>query len=512
MSVTVKMSGDPKDILAAMQEIQKGAQRVNNEYKRLSEETKQGARFAKRAWEDSLTPMQKYHRSVVNLKSAYRDNVISQEQFKAGVAKSREELERSKQELDMVEATLVQGGKSAKIFGKNLEDGVTRSMAAITALVASLQKVREIYDEIDRARTEAHAGLEGTQFGYAELGQLSTDRMEVARLRGKAAAEFRRGVGESLDEAGAFIFQLQSTGLMEDKDLFSEMARTRLITNLESTVRETAGLMSTMGRDEVGTSTELMSKISAVSGLSREGITTILRRATVAGSQAAEMGISDEELLSGVAVLTRGRQPEEAGTQMSALLDVMLKRGIEGATFTERLQKIREETTGMTGEEQLEYFGRKEARRGFQFLSSDENLALYRQGVQMAIQGQQEDRISRQLWNQRQDPFIQQMMRERAQTNEQRFAQMMQEGMLESEDRIGEMRQDMMLRGLGVGEVGRAAIRVGQGMLPRSFTGGLRNLGGDVGEGAADAVIEKLDGIRENTEKVFRPRVPAPEQ
>lgn len=210
MSVAIKMTGDERDLVKAQERVEKGAAGITAEYKRLSKESLETQRYAKKAWEESLPPLVKYQQQMERLKAEYNANQITAEQYKAAVAK--------------VEAQHVAlgatGSKGLKAIGTELVSllGPVASIGgAITGIASSVNTWVENTREVARTTRETMKDM----VAFAAMQEPGVGRGRAMRVleASRGAATF----GEAFDIAQGMQSAMGSfeKGLAATKDIFA---------------------------------------------------------------------------------------------------------------------------------------------------------------------------------------------------------------------------------------------------------------------------------------------------
>lgn len=510
--VVVQFGGDSSKLVKSIKDVDAAANQLDQTEKRLTQSAKEMERAAIKAFKDAQTPAQEFQRKMEGLGRVFKDGKISQEEYSVAVRKVKEAYRQIPPELRNVEGNMVRLQMANKeTFGQKLLNNINAVKYAIGAVGAAAAAATRIITEMERVRSEAAQQSKDVLGGYAQLGQLSTDSGKVNELRGVARQMFASGIGENLDQASNLVFQLQSAGLMGDRSLFERAARTGLLADPSRTAKEVAGLIKNFeGIDQTGTVSDILSKASAVSAISRESIDVIVQRAAQASSEAEGVMATDEETLAAIGVLTTGKMPEQASTQLRATFRAMGVKGIEGGTFEERIKRLDEMTSTMTQAHTQELLGSSEAVAGFRFLRNQ--LPMYRQALTDMDFAVSSNAILSQLNNQESDSEIRDVVRHRATMNQLNLSRR-GTGRDELWRQRREAENEMAFREMGFSEAGigivSAATNFG-GAVQSIFDTYSPNSPQNIG-----AVLMNIwaaaKGTEKNTEKVSRPRVPAPE-
>ena len=172
-------------------------------------------------------------------------------------------------------------------------------MAGVYGLNRAYNATLSVLRSINEENREAAQFTRDAEPGLALLGQVTTGGDDFARLQRDARNIFRSGAADSLDQAARTRFQLRSAGLESDDDisLFTSLGSSRLIADLDNLARSAATIFRTLGTEEVGDTSDLISKAFGASDFATATAEEILRAASASGGSARALGLGDEEIL-----------------------------------------------------------------------------------------------------------------------------------------------------------------------------------------------------------------------
>ena len=113
-------------------------------------------------------------------------------------------------------------------------------------------------------------------------------------------------------------------------------------------VDASAALQAALGVDETGTFRNIVSKGFGASAGAPATVDQLLQASAVAGSSAAALGVTDEQLLAGIATIAKVEGPETAGVQMKQFLAGVEKKAIpqgiigKGDSLVEMITKLQQ--------------------------------------------------------------------------------------------------------------------------------------------------------------------------
>lgn len=247
--------------------------------------------------------------------------------------------------------------------------GLGRMVAQLGLVAAAAGAAKKAIGEMHRANEESAQKQRASEMGMTQLAQLSGgSKQKMLRLTDAARQLYAGGGAGSLNEAAGMIFQLESAGMFEQRDLFGSLYG---VVGSPGTMAKAANtLMTSMGKGETGGVRGILSKAMAASAFNPQAADQLLEAAAGAGVSARKLGISDEEVLAATALLAQSTgSAQEGGTQLNSLLTAMLKKGgYEGLGLSGALGKLGGK--GMSDKALIKYLGRKEAASAFGVLGA----------------------------------------------------------------------------------------------------------------------------------------------
>lgn len=361
---------------------------TSNTSRKLSREEQAAAREAKRAYEASLTPLQKHEQHVKALDGALRKKKITQEQYDAAVRKSA--------------ASLDQAGKAGNAaFGPRALSQLKSYAAGFLSINAAAGVFQRMLEEIDQKRQEWANKQKESRMGLGSLAQVATSGQDMQHLISSARQIYLAGGAESMDEAGQIVFQARSAGQESYLPLIQELKATGMVGSPQAMVKAITALQTAMGTGETGDFRGMVSKALAASASTHTSAEDLLLSTTRSAGSAAALGLSDEELLASTAVASKAmRSAEEGGTRVAAFLRALEKSPVEGATLEEKVRSI--ETLDAAGQGDL--LKDAEALQGFRLIS--QNMGLYRQTLAAQTSAVERDEVGQRLQFYMSDPAL----------------------------------------------------------------------------------------------------------
>lgn len=393
--VNIPFDGNSDRALAAVDALKKRLGELERQLtdtsessRKLSREEQQAAREAKRAYEASLTPLQKHEQHVKALDGALRKKKITQEQYDAAVRKSAASMENA-------------GKAGNAAFGPRALSQLKSYAAGFLTINAAAGVFQRVLEEIDQKRQEWANKQKESRMGLGSLAQVATSAQDMQHLIRSARQVYLAGGAESMDEAGQIVFQARSAGQESYLPLIQELKATGMVGSPQEMVKAITAIQTAMGSGETGEFRGMVSKALAASASTHTSAEDLLLSSTRAAGSAAALGISDEELLASTAVASKAmRSAEEGGTRVAAFLRALEKTPVEGATLEEKVRSI--ETLDAAGQGDL--LKDAEALQGFRLIS--QNMGLYRQTLAAQTSAVERDEVGQRLQFYMSDPAL----------------------------------------------------------------------------------------------------------
>ena len=255
-------------------------------------------------------------------------------------------------------------GTDARRAGADGAKAFMSMAAGAISFTAAVAAARHMLGLFDRDRRQAASWAKEEAAFVGPLAQLAGgDPAEMTRMR-KAVEASRTGHGLSGQAAAKLQFALESAGEAKNREIFAGLKY--IVEDPSTLVEGVTKVKKSFGVDETGNSRAVLNKMLKASGISLTKLEAFGPLAAGAAQAFAKLGSSDEELMGTLAVATQAvGQSSEAKTQLSALAQVITKKGMGGEGFIKGLAKLERAVGQLKDEEQLSYFGREEAARGF---------------------------------------------------------------------------------------------------------------------------------------------------
>lgn len=237
------------------------------------------------------------------------------------------------------------GDHSRKAFGPTAIKQIGTFAASFGTAAKTIGFVTNALREADQVRREVVQRMHTSAAGLGLLGQLAESPKEMKELVSQAKGIYREGGATDVEQAARTLFALKSAGAEEFLPLFTELKKKELVAQPDVMARSAKALMSSLGIEETGTFRDLISKAFGASKTTPAVAESLLQAAAGPGAFAKPLGLSDEELLAMVAVLSKQAKGEDpaamAGTWVRSLLKGLGEAGeFEGMSVAEILKDI----------------------------------------------------------------------------------------------------------------------------------------------------------------------------
>lgn len=338
MAAKFTLEGSGAGAVKAVQDFNKALDETEKKADKGAKASKRLEDAAKRIGE-SVDPTFKYNNQLARLVELATKAGLSTDHARLAAAKYGQELERA--------------GKSTRAaFGADVLSNIAAMAAGALSLQAVVSGLTKAVTDYVEARKAAAAEAFAARPGMGSLAQLAATapggragkEARMIELAAEARALLASGAAPDENTAGALVFEMVSAGLgKEDRAVAGQLRSRAILQNIGGAAAAYDALKSTMGKAEVGTFQEFMSKAmqgaSAAPG-SFEGLPVAAARS---GGSAATLGLSDEFVMAGTALIARARKSaEEGGTQMAAFLKQVEQSGVDtkGLTGVQIVEKI----------------------------------------------------------------------------------------------------------------------------------------------------------------------------
>jgi len=349
--VVVEMSANEAKMWQAFKRLEQAEGGAENALKRISGAAKESSREhralerdAKRVYESTRTPQERYNRDLDKLKGHLEANRISTGTYSRAVEKLGQDYRKTQQ-----------SGTAA--FGTQALSDLRGLALGMVGVSSAVYQVIAAFREMEQVREEAASKQLTDRKSFGKLAQLAGSEEEMKRFADAANRAYGIGAGETRGQAAELVFSLQSAGALDQLDLFAQMEARGLVDDSGNMAKSATTLKTSMGEKETGNLRAIISKAFGASNFSPATAEKILEAASRSGVAAGEMGIADEEVLAATAILSKAKgNAEEAGTYQAQMMRTLLEKGaFKGKSLVDIIDEIDRMEKG--GADAAEIFG-----------------------------------------------------------------------------------------------------------------------------------------------------------
>lgn len=405
--IALTLTGDESDVHAAYQRVIadqqrtiEGLSRMDAESRRSARAAQELARDARRVYDETRTPQERYQQRLEQLNGLLQRGAIDQQTYGRAAAEARQkladqsgaterlrqkeqELERQQQELVRTQKELEAAGKRTweatrsplerytqriaelrrqlqggaidqETFGRaaakaqqeldesgksgesSMSGLASAGKAAAAAITAAFALASQAVADMRQTADEAAAAMQAARPAGGQLAQVASTPEELADLRAKAEGLFAAGAAPDLSSAQNAVFTMASTGQLGEYDLWRDVASSKLVSDATPAMEAINTLRAAMGAEETGDVRGMLSK-ALMAG--KEGTGTmeqIIQAASVAGTSGSALGLRDEEMLAAIELMS---QSSGGAAQAGTLLQRLLGKIERAATAAETAEE-----------------------------------------------------------------------------------------------------------------------------------------------------------------------------
>jgi hypothetical protein len=318
--------------------------------------------------------------------------------------KTQRELEKQKQKVrDIGTESKKTEGKQKEAFGPGALTQLSKYALGLVSVAGGAAAIAAAFKKINEEREKAAGKLRESEIPLGQLSELAGgDPKELKRLVDLAKGIFVAGGAETLEQGATITYKLESAGKRGDAPLFASLFGT--LKDPAAMASAITALQTARGREETGTTAELVSKALVLNRRAPATAPELLQAAAVGGGAAKLLGVSDESLLAAVALTARATSDAaKGGRQVRALLTQLTKRGgFVGKTLEESVLEL--QARGLNPQEKTEFLGDVTAVSAFETIA--ENLPEFREIVKELHEAPTSGIIQRTIKSRQQQPGI----------------------------------------------------------------------------------------------------------
>lgn len=357
---SVRFDTDVAQALRAHEDLQNAVEGINDAYEDTAKSAAALERAAARIVRANEGPQERYNRKIAELARLVKSGKLHIDDANRAAERYRRTLERQ------IEAQNRAYGRGAQ---SNVAGMVRQYVSVSAAISLGTRALQQFIEERKRAEQEVKQSPKGLA-GLAQLAAVAEDpEAAFAEMLAEARRAFSAGVGESVDQAGDILFGLLSAGLdAADRKFAAALEASGAVTGVDEAASAFAALTKALGREEVGSFEDVISKALAASKGAPAKAPELVLAAAMSGGSARALGVSDEFLFAASEILAaKTGSASVGGTQLAAFL-----KGIESKGLTKD-----KSLAGLSGLQLVEELGsRKLDRAGIANLLGDRAEAI----------------------------------------------------------------------------------------------------------------------------------------
>lgn len=356
----LRLDADARSGVKAFNDLDKAIESSDESLQKTTKSAKQLEAAAKRISEQ-VEPQKRYNREMGELARHVKEGRLTLEQAQQQALRYGQRLER-----------VNSAGKEAFDVSRlvNYAAGFSGPAAAARMLLGLLQSIRQEQQQIaQKQMTDAET--------RAQLVQLAGgNRAKRDRLFAASDQTFREGFVRDRVQSNQLTFELDSAGLMNDRQFFSQLS----LVDDSAVLAKSTGLIQSgfSGGDATGGSQQIISK--AIAGaLPATGVSAsdIAEGVSIAAESAKAFGLTDEETFAAVSRIAQTTgSGREAGTRLKRMLSSLSRQGLADQLQGQGLEAIIGNVggRGLSQEGLTKFLGSSEAFQAYGVLRDTDAL------------------------------------------------------------------------------------------------------------------------------------------
>lgn len=427
--VVVEMTSQEAAAWAGIQRLARGTDEFEKSLKKTATAAKEAAaeqkkleQAATRVFEETRTPMERYHTQMAKLSTMLQQGAIDQRTFARAANQANESLSAA----DQVLMRLGMSGKKA--FA---DWDLSKFLTAGQVANGVAENITKMLDAIRRSKEESANAQKASEFGMGSFAQLTDDPKEAEAMRQRAKQIYSRGGAPNLDAAAGMVFATESINQQASLPLLEKMYAS-------STEKDPRGLafagnavVKAMGQDQSGDLKQVIAQAFMASRGSPYQPSQVLQSAARGAEWASLNKHTSAELMASTAVISQTVAPgsgKDPGTSVAALESSLQKIGsgktggspedgpgesleeagigtfdFRGKTQLEKLQMIH--ARKLSPADEIKLFGEKDARKAYLNIVNNQSEYLRMKGTIEQAKAHPE-MVDRQMGLNAQDPSL----------------------------------------------------------------------------------------------------------
>jgi hypothetical protein len=340
--IAYKLTAEEKQALEAIKRIAEAfaggegaVKKMTDATKQLSKDQEEMGRAAQRVMREIETPQERYNAKLAELNKLLEAGKLTQDQFGRAAKQAGDELEGV-------------GKKGTEAFGAKAVGDLKSYITGMVSLHAAIDLAKRGLEALHAAQQEAANRARESEFSFGSLAEVSGGSTKRFAHNLELARHIAATAGMKENEAAALTFALLSAGAEGEADVFAGAKKAGVISEPAQLLRASTAMRKAFGGQM--TNRQLLDIAFGAAESSPSKAADLLSSAAEGGAHARAAGVTEQELLAGVAVnatvLDSKGGATRGGTSMRALMRALVRiSGGETETYgkqrheRERLKK-----------------------------------------------------------------------------------------------------------------------------------------------------------------------------
>jgi len=335
--INIKMNADEARAWEAFNKLRRGAkgledglEKISAKSRALGKENARLERAAKKVYESTRTPQERYTQKMKELHQLLPRLVGGHETYRRKVAQLREEYKAART-------------ASTSAFGSGAISQLKSYALGFVGISTAIRGVTAALNDAEQTRREAAERVKSSRMGMGSLAQLAYgDPKKMKALVAATYKTFDEGGAETEDEAARVVYAIESAGALKERKFFAQLRSRGLVESPDVMARSANTMMASLGEKETGGIRPLVSKSFAATPFAPAKTEEILEAAAMSGPSARVLGLHDEELLAAtVSLADITGSIDDAKNQLNRMLITFKEqKDFKGLSLREMLKKV----------------------------------------------------------------------------------------------------------------------------------------------------------------------------
>jgi len=340
MGTTITFSGESADLVKAIQEavtqqqkMEDASRKIKKADKEMGDQQRKTLRDAKRMYEETRTPQERYAQRVKHATALLKKGKISQDTYNRALKKAREEQK--------------------KTFGSTALSDLTKYAAGFASLTAGIGLATRAFAAMKEERAgavQSSDSLLGTFRKLNQVGSSKAESEELVRVANEGASKY----GMSRDKAANVLFNLRSVSSQKEAIASAQTIYKNVNVVDPESASQAALLSNTLFKGLGVSGPQAMNMVGSAAKSSVLSFEQMTGFAKSASESAGPSGTSPSETLAAASIMSGKYKGETGAMRIKAYMakiamdESLNKLGLVGAT---------KELRGRSREDQKKWLG-----------------------------------------------------------------------------------------------------------------------------------------------------------